>query len=389
MRLNLAVTALSVTLALTMVAVLTLAASPSAQAQTFNSLYSFSGDPDGSVPFAGVINDKSGTLYGTTETGGSSNLGTVYKFSSGTETVLHSFSGSDGEDPFAEVVMDKSGTLYGTTVAGGASGYGTVFALDSSGTITTLYSFTGGADGSQPFSGLVLDSKGNLYGTTEVGGSSGYGTVFKLNIKTKKETVLHSFTGDPDGSYPLYGNLLMDKNGNLYGTAFEGGTSNYGIVWEVSSKGKETVLYSFAGGTDGEYAFEQSLTTDGKGNLYGTTEDGGTYTIGVVFKVNIKSKKEKVLYSFGSVSGDGEYPSSGLVRDKKGNLYGTTQSGGASGLGTVFVVKGTKETILHSFSGSDGSNPFTSPLLDEKGTLYGTTYAGGAHSDGTIYSLKP
>jgi uncharacterized repeat protein (TIGR03803 family) len=376
-------------LAVAAVAVLTVVATPSAQAQTFTSLYSFSGSPDGSVPFAGVIIDKSGTLYGTTEGGGTSSDGTVYKFSKGTETVLHSFAGSDGAAPFAEVVMDKSGTLYGTTLSGGSSSVGTVFALDSSGTLTTLYSFTGGADGSEPFSGLILDKKGNLYGTTEVGGSSGLGTVFKLNIKTKKETVLHSFTGQPDGSYPLYGNLLMDKLGNLYGTATEGGSSNVGAVWEVSAKGKETVLYSFAGGSDGEYAFEQSLATDGKHTLYGTTEDGGAHSEGVVFEVNIKTKKEKVLYSFGSASGDGEFPSSGLVRDKKGNLFGTTQNGGASGLGTVFELAGTTETILHSFSGSDGSNPFTSPLLDEKGTLYGTTYAGGAHSDGTIYSIKP
>ncbi len=379
--------AASAALTLAVLLVLGLVATQSAQAQTFTSLYSFSGSPDGATPFAGVISDKSGTLYGTTEVGGSSNLGTVYSFSKGTETVLHSFSGTDGEYPFADVVMDKSGTLYGTTVEGGSSGYGTVFALNSSG-LTTLYSFTGGADGSYPYSGLVLDKKGNLYGTTESGGSSGDGTVFKVNIKSKKETVLHSFTGAPDGQYPLYGNLLMDKSGNLYGTTADGGSSSYGMVWEVSAKGKETVLYSFAGGTDGEYAFEQSLATDGKHTLYGTTEDGGTYGVGVVFKVNIKTKKEAVLYSFGA-SGDGEVPSSGLVRDKKGNLYGTTQIGGANSLGTVFEVTGTKETILHSFDGTDGENPFTSPLIDEKGTLYGTTYAGGAHSDGTIYSLKP
>ena len=374
-------------LALTVLSVLMAITAPSAQAQTFNSLYSFSGSPDGQTPYAGVISDNSGTLYGTTEVGGSSNLGTVYSFRKGTDTVLHSFTGSDGEYPFAALLMDKSGTLYGTTLEGGASGAGTVFAFSSSG-LTTLYSFTGGTDGGYPYSGLVLDKKGNLYGTTYTGGSSGYGAVFKVNIKTKKETVLHSFTGAPDGEYPLYGNLLIDKAGNLYGTAAEGGTSNYGIVWEVSAKGKETVLYSFAGGTDGEYAFEQSLATDGKHTLYGTTEDGGTYGVGVVFKVNIKTKKEAVLYSF-NTSGDGEYPSSGLVRDKKGNLYGTTQIGGANSLGTVFEVTGTKETILHSFDGTDGENPFTSPLIDEKGTLYGTTYVGGAHSDGTIYSLKP
>ncbi len=390
MRTRFAAVPLSATgaaLALATLGVLMALAIPSARAQTFTSLYSFAGSPDGALPYAAVIVDKSGALYGTTY-GGGSGYGTVYKLSKGKETVLHSFSGSDGIYPFAALATDKAGTLYGTTIGGGASSYGTVFALNSSG-LTTLYSFTGGADGSEPFSGLVLDKKGNLYGTTEVGGSSGLGTVFKLNIKTKKETVLHSFTGGTDGSYPIYGNLLMDKLGNLYGTTEVGGSSNDGTVWEVSAKGKETILHSFAGGSDGQYGFEQSLAMDSKGNLYGTTEDGGAHNVGVVFKLNIKTKKETVLYSFGGTSGDGEFPSSGLVRDSKGNLYGTTQTGGANALGTVFVVTGTTETVLHSFDGTDGETPFTSPLLDHKGTLCGTTVGGGADSDGTIYSLKP
>jgi len=373
--------------ALAILALLTVVSAPSAQAQTFNSLYSFSGSPDGATPFANPIVAKSGVLYGTTEGGGSSDDGTIYSFSKGTETVLHSFSGSDGSYPFAGLVIDKSGTLYGTTIEGGSSGYGTVFAFSSSGTLTTLYNFTGGSDGGLPYAGLVLDKKGNLYGTTYDGGSSSLGTVFKLNIKTKKETVLHSFTGGTDGEYPIYGYLLMDKSGNLYGITAEGGSYSEGTVFEVSAKGKETVLHSFGASGDGEYGFEQSLATDGKGNLFGTCEDGGTSGAGVVFELNIKSKKETILYNFTEGS-DGGYPSSGLVRDSKGNLFGTTQIGG-TGYGVVFEVKGTKETVLHSFDGSDGSNPFTSPLVEVKGTLYGSTYAGGSHSDGTIFSLKP
>jgi len=254
---------------------------------------------------------------------------------------------------------------------------------------TVLYTFTGGSDGSGPFAGLVMDKSGNLYGTTEGGGSSGVGTVYKVNIKTKKETVLHSFAGGSDGATPIYGNLLMDKSGNLYGTTDGGGSSSAGTVWEVSAKGKETVLYNFTGGSDGGGVFEQSLATDGKGNLYGTTEEGGTDGVGVVFEVNIKTGKETVLHSFSTSGGDGEFPSSGLVRDSKGNLYGSTQTGGASGLGITFEVTGTKETILHSFDGSDGENPFTSPVLDEKGTIYGTAYNGGADSHGVVYSIKP
>ena len=337
-----------------------------------------------------MIKDKTGTIYGTTAFGGADNDGTVYQLSkSGKEKVLYSFTGgSDGGEPFAGLIMDKSGNLYGTTIAGGASSKGTVFEVNpKTNKETVLYSFTGASDGSEPFSGLLIDKSGNLYGTTAGGGSSGDGVLFKVDIKTKKETVLHSFTGDPDGSEPLYGNLLMDDSGNIYGTTVGGGSSSDGTVWEVSAKGKETVLYSFTGGSDGGGAFEQSLATNGKGNLYGTTEDGGSGSAGVVFKVNIKAKKETVLYSF--TGSTGSYPSSGLVRDSKGNLYGTTQIGGTDNDGVVFKVKGTTETVLHSFDGTDGSNPFTSPLLDADGTLYGSTYNGGTDGHGTVYKVKP
>jgi len=373
--------------AFAILAVLTVVVTPSAQAQTFNSLYSFSGSPDGQTPYANPMVAKSGVLYGTTERGGSSGYGTIYSFSKGTGTVLHSFSGSDGAYPFAGLVVDKSGTLYGTTYYGGSAGYGTVFAFSSSGTLTTLYNFAGGSDGAYPFAGLVLDSKGNLYGTTEAGGSSSVGTVYKVNIKSKKETVLYSFAGGSDGEYPLYGYLLMDKAGNLYGITEVGGTYGYGTVFKVTAKGKETVLHSFGGTGDGKYGFEQSLAMDTKNNLYGTTEEGGTSGAGVVFELNIKSQKETILYNFTGGS-DGDSPSFGLVRDSKGNLFGTTQDGG-TGYGVVFVVKGTTETVLHAFDGTDGSNPFSSPLVEVKGTLYGSTSYGGSDSDGTIFSLKP
>jgi uncharacterized repeat protein (TIGR03803 family) len=385
------ISAAGVALALAILAVLTVGATPSAEAQTFKSLYSFTGSPDGATPYAGVIRTKSGTLYGTTTFGGTDSYGTVYMLSkSGKETVLYSFTdAADGGEPFGGLAMDKSGNLYGTTVAGGASGAGTVFEVNpKTKKETVLYSFTGGADGSEPYSGLIMDKSGNLYGTTAAGGSSGDGALYKVNIKTKKETVLHSFAGGTDGVVPLYGNLLMDDSGNLYGTTVGGGSSSDGTVWEVNAKGKETVLYSFTGGSDGGGAFEQSLATDGKGNLYGTTEDDGANSAGVVFKVNIKTKKETVLYNF-TGEADGGYPSSGLVRDDKGNLYGTCQTGGANDDGVTFKVKGTTETVLHSFSGTDGANPFTSPVLDDDGTLYGSTYNGGADGHGTLYSLKP
>ena len=386
-------------LAVAIVCAFVIAATQPAQAQTFKLLYNFTGGTDGGNPYAGLVMDKSGVLYGATEAGGASGDGTVYSFSKGTETVLHSFSGTDGAQPFAGVVMDSSGTLYGTTTAGGSSDMGTVFALDSSGTFTTLYNFTGGSDGGPPYAGLVLDKKGNVYGTTAFGGSAGDGVVFKVNIGTQQETVLYNFcsaSNCADGSTPFYGYPLMDAKANLYGTTWGGGSSGYGTVWELSAKGKETVLYSFKGGTDGNGVYEQSLAMDKSGNLYGTTEWGGTGNCsggcGVVYRVNIKTKKETVLYSFPGPSDglNGVTPSSGVIRDSSGTLYGTTQGGGGFyDYGTVFKIVGKKESILHRFDGTDGNHPFTSPLLDEKGTLYGSAHEGGTYGYGTIYSLKP
>jgi uncharacterized repeat protein (TIGR03803 family) len=384
--------------ALALVAVLVsgLAVAPSARAQTFKSLYSFTGSPDGAAPYGALIKDKLGNLYGTTTAGGSFGSGTVYKLSmSGKETVLYSFTGgADGSEPFAGLVMDQAGNLYGTTRSGGSSDAGTVFELNpKTKKETVLHSFTGQPDGATPFSGLVLDQSGSLSGATFAGGSSNDGTVYKVNIKTKQETVLYSFAGDPDGGEPVYGNLLMDKSGNLYGTTQGGGSSNRGSGWELSAKGTETVLYSFTGGSDGGGndvgGADLSLVMDTNGNLYGTTERGGV-GVGVVFKVNIKTKTETVLYTFNAPA-DGEIPSAGLVRDSKGNLYGTTMAGGDNNsYGTVFELTGTKEIVLHRFGGTDGANPFRSPLLlDAAGTLYGVTYQGGTGGHGTVWKLHP
>jgi uncharacterized repeat protein (TIGR03803 family) len=346
-------------------------------------------------PEFGVIKDQSGTLYGATTRGGAG-YGTVYKLSNGTETTLYTFSGNaDGSYPFGGVVMDKSGTLYGTTSAGGASSAGTVFALDSAGQFTTLYNFRDGTDGAEPASILLLH-KGDLYGTTVLGGS-GYGTVYKVNIKTRIETVLHCFTGS-DGSGPKYGLLLMDKARNLYGTTAYGGgfgCSGFGCgtVWKLSATGKETVLHSFTGGSDGSSLFEQSLAMDNKNNLYGTAEEGGAHGDGIVFKVNIKSRKETVLYSFTGGS-DGSIPASGILCDGLGRLFGTTELGGNDGFGTVFVLDGTKETVLHSFDDNDGAYPFTALLGVTEAVhgvtkLWGVTNGGGKHNFGTVFLLEP
>ncbi len=367
---------------------------------------------DGEYPSAGLVQDAQGNLYGTAMHGGlyecQHGCGTVFKLdTSGNETVLYSFTGgNDGSYPAAGLVLDAQGYLYGTASAGGGSegcgydelrqrnyGCGTVFKVSTSGGATALYSFTGtGGDGSDPLSSLIMDAQGNLYGTTNQGGANGYGTVFELDT-SGNETVLYSFTGNTDGAGPSAG-LVQDAQGNLYGTTNQGGANDYGTVFEVDTSSNETVLYSFcsqAGCVDGAGP-SAGLVQDAQGNLYGTTNQGGANGYGTVFKLDT-SDNETVLYSFCSQTGcaDGEGPLSNLIMDAQGNLYGTTNEGGANGYGTVFKVDASgNETVLYSFTGivGDGSNPSAGLMMDAQGNLYGTTYSGGARGYGTVFAVR-
>jgi uncharacterized repeat protein (TIGR03803 family) len=246
-------------------------------------LYSFSGGADGRSPAAGLIRDGAGNLYGTTEFGGAFGNGTVFKLDAqGTETVLHSFAGQpDGAAPVADLMRDAAGNLNGTTYLGGVANLGTVFKLSKTGTETVLHSFTGQPDGAQPQAGLIGDGVGNLYGTTSAGGAYKRGTVFKLDT-TNTETVLHSFRGKPDGRNP-YGDLVRDAEGNLYGTTNIGGTSFIGTVFRVRATGREIVLHSFTG-PDGAQP-QAGLILGADGNLYGTAIFGGAFGYGTVFKL--------------------------------------------------------------------------------------------------------
>ena len=305
-------------------------------------LYSFSAfTANGfSRPTGGVIRDEAGNFYGTTfigQTDVGNGYGVVYKVdAAGHSTVLHNFTnGADGGIPYGGVIRDWKGNLYGTTNQGGASNAGVVFKIDKSGNETVLYTFTGGADGGYPLDGVILDSKGNLYGTTNGGGASGAGVVFKVDT-SGNETVLYSFTGGDDGGYPV-GGVILDSKGNLHGTTSGGGASGAGVVFKVDTSGNETVLYSFTGGADGGYPQWVVLARDSAGNLYGTTVAGGTSNAGVVFKVD-PTGHETVLYSFTGGT-DGGNPNVGVIRNWDGNLYGTADSGGASGAGVVFEIK--------------------------------------------------
>jgi uncharacterized repeat protein (TIGR03803 family) len=363
----------------------------SAKGAKETTLYAFTGGTDGASPYASLIQDANGNLYGTTFAGGTANLGTIFKINkSGKETVLYSFTGSpDGEHPTRNLLRDNAGNMYGVAYEGGASGFGAVFKLNRAGKESLLYSFGSGTDGEYPGSGLIEDADGNLYGSTGYGGVSGNGTVFKIS-RSGKEKILHSFTGT-DGQYP-FGNLLQDSAGNLYGTTSMGGSSGNGTVFKMTKKGKVTVLHNFAGGTDGENPYA-GLVQDDRGNFYGTTYSGGAgcdgFGCGTVFKVSLKGK-ETVLHAFGE--SDGHYPDFGtLVRDAAGNLYGTTYAGGSADMGVVFkVASGGKETVLYSFTGGEDEGfPVAGLIEDKAGNFYGTTLGNPPNTYGTVFKLIP
>jgi uncharacterized repeat protein (TIGR03803 family) len=373
----------------------------SAQGQTFTTLYSFPNVVDGNGPHAGLIRDTDGNFYGTTVDGGgggncgqTSECGAVFKLDkTGKETVLYAFTGgADGGVPEAGLILDPAGNLYGTASIAGSRLYGVVFKLDPTGKETVLYNFSGHSDGRDPNGGVIRDEKGNLCGATVEGGALRAGVVFKLD-SSGRETVLHSFGGNNDGAYP-YAGLIRDAEGNLYGTTAAGGKAGCfmdqgcGTVFKIDAQGKETVLYRFGSrANDGANPYG-ALIRDTRGNLYGTTFSGGIidgcqYGCGTVFKVSA-SGKETVLYRF--TGAQGCFPNGGLVRDAAGNLYGTTLAGGHancpdnySTCGTIFRLDPSgKETTLHAFANStDGANPFDSLILDSEGNLYGTASGGG------------
>jgi uncharacterized repeat protein (TIGR03803 family) len=372
-------------LALAVAAMLT-----TAQGQTFKVLYAFGG-VDGSNAQGKLLLYK-GSLFGTTYAGGWASDGTVFQLhlSTNRETLLYSFSNvpSDGVRPEAGLIVDSAGNLYGATPIGGGFDLGTVFQISSSGGFTLLHSFSG-PDGDTPLGALVRDSQGNLYGTTSAGGENKFGTVLNNGTVYKLDTsgnlsTLHYFRGQPDGEFPQAGLVL--EAGYLFGTTQSGGASNRGTVFATNaSTGKTTVLYSFTGAADGGGP-HSALIGDGNGNLYGTTPGGGS-GYGVVFKLNISTLQETVLYTFssafdGSVSGD-------LVRDPAGNLYGTAEFGG-TGAGTVFELDTTGTLItLHSFDGKDGEGPSGGLVFDSKGNLYGSTQFNGRLDNGTIFEITP
>jgi uncharacterized repeat protein (TIGR03803 family) len=376
---------------------------------SFEVLKSFTGldgaNP-GANPFAGLIQESAGALYGTTGYGGSSDAGTVFKLTRDGSggyilTELKHFNGPDGSYPLAGVIQDSlsAGVLYGTTQQGGSSGVGTVFRLTPD--LTGGYSHTvlkefNDPDGSYPAGDVIQDSAGVLYGTTSSGGSSGFGMVFKLTPNGSggySHTVLKNFEGS-DGAYS-YAGLIQDSAGVLYGTTYEGGSSGVRTVFKLTPNGSggytHSVLKEF-NGSDGSNPYA-SVIQDSAGVLYGTTVYGGSSGFGTVFKLTPDGSggyPHSVLKEFNGP--DGSSPFFSVIQDSGGALYGTTYDGGSSGFGTVFKLTpdgagGYAHSVLKEFSGPDGSFPFASVIQDSAGALLGTTSTGGDFGFGTVFRM--
>jgi uncharacterized repeat protein (TIGR03803 family) len=372
-------------------------------------LYAFTGQSDGWQPSGSVVRNAKGNLYGTTAFGGSlsglcdsgflhGGCGVAFKVSAKRKfSLLHTFDFSDGANPTISV-QDTSGNLYGTTEWGGNSacqygGCGVIFKLTPTGEFTLLYSFTGGSDGANPNAPLIMDDKGNFYGTTS-GSNTDFQEVFKLTNSGSLEVLYVFSRSGHDGNIP--NGVIRDSAGNLYGTTFEGGAYGAGAVFKLDTSGKETVLYSFKGKSDGGLPLAP-LVMDKAGNLYGTASQYGyekgncdipnsTEGCGTVFKVDTAGVFS-VLFAFHNV--DGEYPGP-LMEDAHGTIYGTTAFGGNCGQGGCGVVykltSHGKESVLYNFKGQSGGTWPGNLAEDSKGNLYGTTLDGGdlscAHGSG-------
>ena len=400
---------------------LTLGATEAVQAQTYQVIHNFMGGVDGQEPNFGLTIDAAGNLYGTTFEG-DTGTGTAYKLvhrSTGWAlTPLYVFTiASKGVIPYSTLVIGRDGKLYGTTAFGGIgpclayghTGCGTVFTLQNPVTFchtsycpwieTPLYKFSGGADGSNPYGGaLVFDQAGNVYGTTYAGGT-GSGVVYKLTPAGSgwTESVLYTFAGGSDGASPWAG-VTLDQAGNLYGTTAAGGAFGGGTVYELSPSGSgwtKRTLHSFQQQQDGGNPYA-GVILDPAGNLYGATQYGGSGGGGTVFEMSPSGDSWifTTLYSFiGSGGGHAKGPVADLVMDAGGNLYGTTGGDGTYRFGSVFKLThgggGWTYTSLHDFTGgSDGNLPRSNLVFDGSGNLYSTAY-GGVDGNGVVFQITP
>jgi uncharacterized repeat protein (TIGR03803 family) len=369
------------------------------QAGVFTPLYSFHSvneytgvNSDGAIPFASLVPATDGNLYGTTSQGGANGSGTIFKISvGGAFSLVYAFTALDvngynneGASPQAALVQGADGSLCGTASSGGSNGCGAVFKyILTSSAMSPLYSFTGGNDGANPYAALVQGTNGIFYGTTAYGGANSVGALFQIT-SGGAFTPLYSFTGGTDGGNPV-SPLAQGADGYFYGATTIGGTS-FGAVFKMSAGGAVTPLYSFTGGTDGATP-QAALFQASPGIFYGTASSGGSNGAGAVFKINSLGALSKVMSFVGGY--DGENPLAPLVQHTNGNFYGTTYYGGASNYGVVFqLTPAGAQTPIYSFTnGTDGGYPVAGLALGTDGNLYGATYSGGANHLGVLFKI--
>jgi uncharacterized repeat protein (TIGR03803 family) len=375
-----------------------------AKAQTnFTVLKSFNGAPDASVPFCTLVVDSNNFFYGTTIGGGISNYGAIFSLSSdGTVyKLLKSFLVTDGSSPRAGLLLSTNGSLYGTTYSGGTSNLGTVFTIRRDGTgFMLLHSFTGTTDGANPEAALIEGSDGALYGTTYFANSAVRGTIFKINKDRSGYSILHTFTGmGGDGQDPV-GKLLEGSDGYLYGTTAFGGSTILGTLFTIAKNGNNySVLHTF-GTFSGDGQEPQAGLIEISNQLYGTTYQGGLYGGqlqsefgGTVFKINKDGNGEQILHDFSVVTNDLQSPNGDLLQGLDGSLYGVTYNGGGyGGVGAVYKLNtdGAGYQILHDSFGSKGDEetPRCALIQLKTGILYGTSELGGAVGPGCVFALS-
>jgi uncharacterized repeat protein (TIGR03803 family) len=355
-------------------------------------LYNFTNGLDGSYPLCQLLRTSDGTLYGTTYTGGANGYGTVFKYgpNKSVPITLVSFDyNTTGAYPYAGLIQGSDGNFYGTTYEGGANGYGTIFKMKPNGAITVLASLDYNTTGGYIYAPLVQGTDGNFYGVAYQGGANGYGTVFRVkpngNIKA-----MFSFDYNTTGAYP-YGGLIQATDGNFYGTASQGGVNLYGTVFRMTANGTPTALFSFDNSaTYGGYPY-CGLTQAPDGSLYGANYAGGTFGYGTIFALNPAHQPWGVvnLANFDYTTTGGLPYGFYLVTDGNGNFYGTTYEGGANGVGTVFkyTLKKNLTTLASLNSSTTGAYPYGGVALGTDGFLYGAIYQGGTKGYGTLIKL--
>ncbi len=369
----------------------------SMRAQSFNVIHNFTGGTDGANPLNGLMMGAGGNMYGTTSAGGAYNNGSVFRIGpTGAFQTIYAFQGgADGSSPQSFLIEDSAGRLYGTTSAGGAFGGGTVFRIANS-TKTILHNFGSGSDGSAPLGGLVFDRAGNLYGTTSAGGANGNGTVFMLSPRSIVwvETVLHSFGTGTDGAVP-YAGVTLDSAGDVLGTTSVGGTSGYGTIFQLSKQNSwaETIVYNFQNQNDGAVPYA-GLIADGLGNFYGAATEGGSQGGGSIFELTPAGSGWNFT-PIQSLAGSGISGTfRNLMLSSSGTLYATTHCDGQDSAGTVYqLVPGAggtwTYTLLYSFTGgTDGLYSFSN-LVTFANRLYGTTNQGGRYGFGVVFAVFP